>query len=75
MAVFGFESLGRLHSDADGFPESTTAPQLHAPIASTCLCAPGTILVQGFCQVMTTDFVTMNIARLHHPIGTAWCHS
>ena len=36
---------GPLRSDADGFPESTTAPQLSSPIGSTCLCPPGTILV------------------------------
>ena len=39
------KSVGPLHSDADGVPESTTAPQLYSHIGSTCLCPPGTILV------------------------------
>ena len=42
-----------MHSDADGFPESTTAPQLYSSIGSTCLCPPGAILVQGLCKLMT----------------------
>ena len=48
-----YSSLGPLHRDADGFHEPTTAPQLYSPIGSTCLCPPGTILVQGLCKLMT----------------------
>ena len=35
--------------------ESTTAPQLYSRVGSTCLCPPGTILVQDLCKLMTME--------------------